>query len=224
MSRDAAAPTAFAPDDRRPGLLARVPMPIVVTIVGALLTAWLIPGLTRQWQDRQKARELKAQVVAGMNRASADALINSAFIAANRLPSTRGTGFDQEAFNRIDLTWRRDAAAIEAQLRAYFAPGLVADWLAYEDLVLDTYFLLTDRMFLRPETLSRIRTLGVSQAHLDALASPWKGASRQRTAFYYAYRAVLGARTPLLEDVMSAQPEGFSTTTTDVVRDLLPFG
>jgi len=226
MSRQDAAPAAFATEDRHPGvltrLLARVPTPLLVAIVGTLVTALLIPAFTRQWQDRQKARELKALVVARINGATADAVINSAFIAANRLPSSSGGGFDQEAFNRLDLKWRQDGAAIEAQLRAYFPASVVVEWLSYQDLVLNTYFLLTDRTFLRPETLARIRGLGVAQENVDALARPWTGTGRQRTAYYWAYRAVLDARTAILDDVMGAEPEGFSTTTGDILRDLVP--
>jgi hypothetical protein len=223
MSRQTAA-AAFVPEDRRPGLLERIPTPVLVTIVGALLTAWLIPAFTRQWQDRQTARELKASVVAQMNGATADAVINSAFIAANRLPSSQGSGFDQEAFNRLDLKWRQDGAAVEARLRAYFSPVLVGEWASYEELVLNTYFLLTDRRFLRPETVAQLRGLGLSAATLAPLARPWTGSGEQRTAYYYVYRAVLDARTPLLDGVMSADPEGYSTTTGDIFRDLLPFG
>ena len=105
-------------------------------------------------------------------------MINSAFIAANRLPSSSSGGFDQEAFNRLDLKWRQDGAAIEAQLRAYFPASLVTAWLAYQELVLNTYFLLTDRTFLRPETLTRIRALGVGRENLDPLARPWTGMAR----------------------------------------------
>jgi hypothetical protein len=228
MSRQDAASAALAPEDRRPGghsrLLARVPTPVLVAVVGTLVTALLIPAFTRQWQDRQKARELKALVVTRINGATADAVINSAFIAANRLPSGSSSGFDQEAFNRLDLKWRQDGAAIEAQLRAYFPSSLVADWRSYQELVLNTYFLLTDRMFLRPETLAQIRMLGVSGEILDALSRPWTGTGRQRTAYFWIYRAVLDARTQIIDDVMSAEPEGFSTTTGDILRDLVPLG
>lgn len=222
MSPETAAPAAFVPEDRRPGLLERIPTPVLVTIVGALLTAWLIPAFTRQWQDRQNARELKASVVAQINGATADAVINSAFIAANRLPSSQGSGFDQEAFNRLDLKWRQEGAAVESRLRAYFSPGLVGAWSTYEELVLNTYFLLTDRRFLRPETVGQLRRLGLPAATVAPLGSPWTGSGEQRTAYYWVYRAVLAARTPLLEDVMAAEPEGYSTTTADILRDLLP--
>ncbi len=225
MRRQIAAPSTLVPEVRRPGLLARIPQPILVAVVGALLTAWLIPGFTRQWQDRQKARELKAQVVASMNSATANAVINSAFIAANRLPATGGAGgFDQQAFNGLDLRWRQDGAAIESQLRAYFPARLVADWLVYQELVMNTYFLLTDRNFLRQETLGRLAAIGVEREHLSPLAVAWTGASAQRTAYYFVYRRVLAARAPLLEAVMASDPEGFSTTTSDIARDLVPFG
>jgi hypothetical protein len=55
-------------------LLRRVPTSLVVTLLGIALTAWLLPAITRQWNDRQKAHELKAAVVAQIAAATARAL------------------------------------------------------------------------------------------------------------------------------------------------------
>jgi hypothetical protein len=54
-----------------------LPTPVVATVVGvvlsALLSLWLIPAFTRQWDDRQKAHDLKAALIAEMATASAQA-------------------------------------------------------------------------------------------------------------------------------------------------------
>jgi hypothetical protein len=53
----------------------RIPTSLVVTLLGITLSAWLLPAITRQWDDRQKAHELQAVLVANMASASAKALI-----------------------------------------------------------------------------------------------------------------------------------------------------
>jgi hypothetical protein len=52
----------------------RLPTTVAVTVLGIALSAWLIPAFTRQWDDRQKARELKASLVTEMAAATAAAL------------------------------------------------------------------------------------------------------------------------------------------------------
>jgi hypothetical protein len=52
----------------------KVPTSVVVTLVGIALTAWLLPAFTRQWDDRQKARELKAGLASDMGKSTATVL------------------------------------------------------------------------------------------------------------------------------------------------------
>jgi hypothetical protein len=59
----------------RRGLWRRIPTPVIVTLIGLALSAWLLPAITRQWDDRQKAHELKSAIVAEMAAATAPALI-----------------------------------------------------------------------------------------------------------------------------------------------------
>src|SRR5690348_1063391 len=52
----------------------RVPTSLLVTLLGIALSAWLAPAITRQWEDRKKAQELKASLIAEMAVANARAL------------------------------------------------------------------------------------------------------------------------------------------------------
>jgi hypothetical protein len=54
---------------RRP----RVPTSVLVTLFVALLSVWVAPALTRQWNDREKARELKAAAAEDIATATARA-------------------------------------------------------------------------------------------------------------------------------------------------------
>ena len=50
----------------------RVPKAVLITVLGLALSAWLIPAMTRQWDDRQREHELKAGVVADMASSTAE--------------------------------------------------------------------------------------------------------------------------------------------------------
>ena len=52
----------------------RVPTPIILDPAGLVLSAWLLPAFTRQWDDRQKAHEVKSSVVSEIAAASAHSL------------------------------------------------------------------------------------------------------------------------------------------------------
>src|SRR5262252_3189899 len=72
-----AAPAAGAVAAEKKPLLRRIrrpPTSVVMTLLGLALTAWLFPAVARQWDDRQKATELRASLVAQIASASAHAL------------------------------------------------------------------------------------------------------------------------------------------------------
>jgi hypothetical protein len=105
----------------------KVPVSAVVTFVGIALTAWLLPAFTRQWDDRQKAQELKAGIVADMAAATARALVGGEAIWAE----------PPRKVNRDEIAddWARSSLSIEARLRAYLPPRIVAAWQIYTWMV-----------------------------------------------------------------------------------------
>jgi hypothetical protein len=108
---------------RRPRI--RVPA-LAVTLIGIALTAWLLPALTRQWDDRQKAHDVKAAIVADMASATAHALtLGQAVTSKSAQPTSR--------LRRDD--WLLASVEIEARLRAYFSPRVVAAWQVYSYFV-----------------------------------------------------------------------------------------
>jgi hypothetical protein len=110
------------PRERR-GL--RVPVSVLVTLAGIALTAWLLPAFTRQWDDRQRAQELKAALVTDMAAATARALIGGEAIWDRELRP--------RSVNRAKIAddWSRSAVEIEARLSAYFPSSIVVSWQIY---------------------------------------------------------------------------------------------
>src|SRR3954468_5890330 len=74
---DDAAPAAGAAVEKKRRLLHRIPTSLVVTLLGIALTGWLLPAVSRQWDGRQRANELKAQIDLQIAAATAHALIGS---------------------------------------------------------------------------------------------------------------------------------------------------
>ena len=211
-----------------------LPKTVLLTVALTLLTAWFFPALSRQFQDRQKARELKASLVSKIGKDTSETLITSSFLTYNRFPSSSKPsqlGWNQDVFNRLDLQWRTSSAEVEAQLRAYFPNRVAARWRAYSNLVWGTYRLITDNLSARPSTVRRLgEEVGVKQADLDVLKVPWvdqdgdplDGAADARIAYFHAYTALLSRRSEVIDEILRSNPAGYSTRLTDLAHDLLP--
>ena len=134
-----------------------LPKTVIVTAGLTLVTAWLFPALTHQWQDRQKARELSAALVAEIGKETSQALVTSAFFSGGRTPFVVGRHFNQQLFNHLDLGWRNTGAQIESQLQAYYSQTVLDRWRAYTRLVQKTYFLATPDLYQRTGTIELLR-------------------------------------------------------------------
>jgi hypothetical protein len=92
--------------------------PLVVTAVGAVLAALILPPLTRGWQDRQKELELKRDLVTRIAETSTAAVRQA---IAN--PSSRADARRQ---------WLVDRSVSNAIIATYF-PDLADCWFVYSD-------------------------------------------------------------------------------------------
>src|SRR5262245_56725515 len=229
---------AARPGVRRFGVRwpAWLPKTVLLTVALTLLTAWFLPALSRQWQDRQKARELKASLVSQIGKNTSETLITSSFLTYDRFPSSSDPshlGWNQEVFNRLDLQWRTSSAEVEAQLRAYFPDRVARTWRAYSGLVWGTYRLITDNQSARRSTVLRLgEEVGVKQADLKELSAPWvdkhgvtvdgRREGPARIAYFHAYSALLSRRSVVIDEILRSHPAGYSTRLTDLAHDLLP--
>ena len=88
----------------------KVPTSIVVTFLGIALTAWLLPAFTRQWEDRQKSRELKADLIAQMSAATVKSVL-----AARGYTHSAKSGSDREVRDAAENAWLLDNLQLEAR-------------------------------------------------------------------------------------------------------------
>lgn len=107
----------------------RIPRPLLITFVGLALSAWLLPAFTRQWDDRQKARELQASLITQISAASANALIAGRNLVLRPLtgPRSRADLINHSAV----AAWSTASIRIDARLRAYFPKSVVNSWATY---------------------------------------------------------------------------------------------
>jgi hypothetical protein len=85
------------------------------------LSAWLLPAFTRQWDDRQKANQLKVSLVTDMAAASANAIGDG-----NQIRAKADRALQAQAVR----AWSVATLELESRLRAYFPnpPRLVVKW------------------------------------------------------------------------------------------------
>jgi hypothetical protein len=104
--------------------------PIVLLCVGAAISGYLIPYITRQWQDHQKELEVKIGLVSQIS----DSVTTLAMIV--QFTEIDAKGQIQEDFIRENREWEIKRAVIGSQLLAYF-PGtqIGHDWDIYSNIV-----------------------------------------------------------------------------------------
>lgn len=217
-AREGAPPSAV--QSRWRSVWARAPKPVLMVLFGAAVSAWLVPAFTRQWQDRQKEREIKVALVSEIGDSTSDVLVTSQFVASQAL--TNG----QAEYNRVSLDWAQRSAQVEAKLGAYF-PGqaLADDWRKYSIVVENDLYLLTGETAGKAEAVDEVRKYldpiaGVNWNLLQALDFDNPEAVDD---YVVVSRELLDASKPLIRAVLDANAEGFSTTSGDLIDDLTPF-
>ena len=243
---DGAAGSVAAAEDataRRRQRKVHFPTSVLVTILVAALSVWLAPAITRQWDDRQKARELQGDVAAQVNVASADvvgellALVDS---------STSSSGSSMRELDAARKRWLVAQYRVSAQLDTYFSDRTQNQWALHSEVV-DKLFALV-RVVADPQSgvdpnpdlpnaVPRIRRYAVAQA-IDAWAGAYENESTDK-AYYlpienYSGKGLrdwvaddvplfaLGSAGKVTDDIRQDHPRGFSTTRGDLWRDLLP--
>lgn len=239
------APSAAPEKQRRRVLTAirriRFPKSVVLPVVGALFTLWLLPAFTRQWEDRQKARELQASLIEEIAVASSEAEgaaeTGASGLGANSESDAAATKSGivtdpQVAWEK----WEVEQNKVDARLRAYFDADVVDAWKRYawaQSSVLAIAQIDRDYATkpLTPFAASIIRT------HIDTLLDApgtevWtlkfrddfagKDPSLRELAITYAQDDLSNSRSIVSGLILEDSPRGYSTSRRDLLSDLLP--
>jgi hypothetical protein len=256
---DAPPALAEAPTDGPPAASAErsrfrlhVPRAVLVTVLGFALSAWLVPAITRQWDDRQKEHELKAGVVADMASVSARALLGGEAVWLGQQPTARER-------RQFEQAWELSRLGLEARLRSYFARSVVTGWEVYawaidrfidarsptasaalQDAVqsgapLDPHVADATAQLLAFFPDGRAPSFGISANTpisdskniplLRKMLSP-ELKRYEQTAPYAKWTAfekqLLDVEQAVADQVLRSHAAGFSTTPRDLMHDLLP--
>lgn len=110
--------------------------PLVLLLVGVLVTSVLVPRFTRQWQNRDKELDVKTTLVADISESVTD------FVLAVQFAELASVSQSQADFDRAYRQWEVDSAAIESKLQAYFPRSdIPEEWRRYSLVVSDFYAL-----------------------------------------------------------------------------------
>jgi hypothetical protein len=210
-------------------LRVRVPTSVVVTLLGAALTVWLAPAFTRQWEDRQDARDLQAGL--------AEQVVVSAF---RTIRDGARLAHGQGEYDAILAQWKEAGLTTEVKAKAYFAAPIVSRW---RDVVQNVeYFLFVcqdiadarkDSAFPRDGSAFESRHERIAKT-LELLAPTLEQADRTARSLASdtpSERAIgledvkswpFAKVSAAADELLTAHPSGFSTTRGDLLDDLIP--
>lgn len=110
--------------------------PLFLLLAGAVLTGLLIPTVTRRWQDRQKALELKTELVGEISESITEMVMAVQFVHLG------AASMNQEKFDEAYREWEARSAVIGTKLQAYFPKTEIPDdWTRLSEVVTDFYAL-----------------------------------------------------------------------------------
>jgi hypothetical protein len=243
---DAAAPEAAerrksaepqAEPRKRPWWRVKIPTSIFVTLIGIALTAWLLPAFTRQWEDRQKATDLKATILDEIGGATANAFAGGDALAHgdgiiykhNLNPQGRATA------RAWSVAWFR----VDARLRTYFDPRVATMWRDYDE-AMRQFLLINEVHGQHRKGQPRPTAVSLDGIYMDDFSRATTCSKGQKLPTpndlvatepgSFAGGGLTGLRNALVhcdslitDAVLAGHARGYSTTTRDLIHDLLPF-
>ena len=110
--------------------------PLIVLLVGALISGLLIPAFTRRWQSHQKALEIKTELVSDLSKSILG------MVMATQFAHLRAESQTQADFDKAYRDWEIESAVIGTKLQAYFPDTTIpTEWTEFSALVTEFYAL-----------------------------------------------------------------------------------
>jgi hypothetical protein len=215
-------------------------------IAAVLIVSLMIPAATKQWSDNQQQHQLKADVVAQLAGAVAQATTDGGFLlgAEPVVP-----------YQEVISGWKAEAAAIDAQLAGYFArgadpdrDGLVKAMRAYSRMVqayigycefyeggrerdryLDAFAaqleILRDQTAGLPES-EPVPEIVVLSHTGETATEGWSPTALWREGAQNAWsQNIVNASAPIIRMINDRQPRGYRVGAGEFLRQILhPFG
>ena len=171
--------------------------PLLLLIIGALISALLVPWLTQRWQNHQKKLELKSDLVSQIS----ESVVNIVMAVLYAVLGTKS--LTPEKYDEAFRDWQIRQAVIGSQIRAYFPREIGDEWGAYSKIVTNFYELSgADNVPFVKERLGEIRKyFSKSKVDWDTLAIPYlRCQPAERTKYQEAW-------DPLKEELLKKKDE-----------------
>lgn len=124
-------------------------------LIGAAVSNYLIPSLTRQWQTHQKELETKTALIRQISEDVTGIIIVAQLTEGGAATQT------QEQYNKALRDWEIERAMIGSQFRAYFPQTKIeADWKSFSDTMSEVYAL--SETYNSADRIIRLERIGAS--------------------------------------------------------------
>jgi hypothetical protein len=225
--------------------LLKMPASLLATVVVAVLTVVVGPALVHQWDDRQKVRDLKAEV--------ADQIVTSMVRTLNngvRVSNLNDDVARQQGLAGVGEEWDSESIRIRMKLRAYFPEDVVETWKAYDRAIhafldlctaiapgrtlSDTPDAVVNRRSTVEEWVRQHRQVSEFSPELAILSLTTLNNDQmrdfvtfagpgERASFLSLSKGWMRTEADQMTDVMlSSHLEDFSTTGGDLLDDIIP--
>jgi hypothetical protein len=127
--------------------------PVFLLLMTALVSSYLIPKITKRWQDHQKELELKTNFVSEISESVAS------IVMAVQFAELRAVSQTQSNYDEAYRSWEIKRAVIGSKIRGYFPnTSIGSDWDIFSEIVSEVYALSgTTNDSARKKRINRIR-------------------------------------------------------------------
>src|SRR5947209_324183 len=186
--------------------------PLLLLLVGAIVTGLLVPSITHGWQTQQMGQDLKTKVIGEITDSSAATMSQ---LELTVLPEF-GTTTSPSASAAQYQAWMQKGSSISSEIHAYFPDkNLPGHWGNYYGLMRNFYlYTYAHDPTTRASRLSQIKHYFDVHEVRDpgtwaALSGPDRSSDRYRQAWTTVEKLILGVRDTITAAIMDAPNPGF---------------
>jgi hypothetical protein len=194
--------------------------PLLLLIVGGILTGLLIPYITTQWQNHEKELDIKTSLVSKISEYTTRMLMAIQFVEVSQSPG-ENSSLTQEQYDNEYRDWKINSDIMQSQISAYF-PNIDASkqWKKFSNAVEFLYALSG----VHSEE-SRIDFLQKIQTNLsnDINLTTWNVLKNHISPMNNTQEKIYEENWGLLKDMIVEEKEKIIQNILDAKIDLSPF-
>lgn len=186
--------------------------PLLLLLIGAVVTGLLVPAITHRWQTQQMGQDLKTKVIGEITDASSATMSQ---LELSVLPEF-GSSTSSAASSAQYQAWMQKGSAINSEIHAYFPDhSLPSHWGNFYGLMRNFYlFTYAQDSTTRASRLSGIKHyFDVHGVHTAAMWAALGGSDRSSNGYRQAWtqleKLILGIRDGITGAIMDAPNPGF---------------